>query len=174
MKVYDINIDEIKPYAKNPRKNDDAVPYVKNSIEQFGFKVPIVIDTNSVIVAGHTRWKAAQELGMQKVPCIIADDLSAEQIKAFRLADNKVAEAAEWDFSLLGEEMGEIFDIDMEMFGFAADDITQDEPEPEREDLSENVEHTYEVIVECSDEEQQEAIFTRLQSEGMKCRVLTL
>lgn len=113
MNVQEIKLKDIKPYGKNPRKNDDAVPYVAESIKQFGFKVPIVIDKNNVIVAGHTRYKAAKKLGFKSVPCIIADDLTDEQIKAFRLADNKVSEKAEWDLDLLDSEIEEIFDIDM-------------------------------------------------------------
>jgi hypothetical protein len=111
-------INEIIPYEKNPRKNDEAVEYVKESISQFGFKVPIVIDKNNIVVTGHTRLKASKKLGYKEVPCIIADDLSDEEIKAFRLADNKVSEKAEWDFDLLNEEMEDIFNIDMEEFGF--------------------------------------------------------
>ena len=118
MEIVSRSIDSIKPYEKNPRKNDDAVKYVAESIKQFGFKVPIVIDQDGIIVAGHTRYKAAKKLKMDEVPCIIADDLTEEQVKAFRLADNKVAEKAEWDFDLLGEELDGIFDIDMSDFGF--------------------------------------------------------
>ena len=118
MNVQEIKLKDIKPYGKNPRKNDNAVPYVAESIKQFGFKVPIVIDKNNVIVAGHTRYKAARKLGFKSVPCIIADDLTDEQIKAFRLADNKVAEKAEWDLDLLDSEIEGIFDIDMTDFGF--------------------------------------------------------
>lgn len=118
MNVQEIKLKDIKPYGKNPRKNDDAVPYVAESIKQFGFKVPIIIDKNNVIVAGHTRYKAAKKLGFKSVPCIIADDLTDEQIKAFRLADNKVSEKAEWDLDLLDSEIEEIFDIDMTDFGF--------------------------------------------------------
>lgn len=118
MNVQEIKLKDIKPYGKNPRKNDDAVPYVAESIKQFGFKVPIVIDKNNVIVAGHTRYKEAKKLGFKSVPCIIADDLTDEQIKAFRLADNKVSEKAEWDLDLLDSEIEGIFDIDMTDFGF--------------------------------------------------------
>lgn len=95
MQVIQKGLNEIKPYANNPRKNDAAVPKVASSIKEFGFKVPIIIDSNGEIVAGHTRYKAAKQLKLENVPCIIADDLTDEQIKAFRLADNKVAEAAE-------------------------------------------------------------------------------
>ena len=111
-------LDELKPYEKNPRKNDKAVKFVENSIREFGFKVPIVIDSDGVIVCGHTRYKASKNLNLGEVPCIIADDLTEEQLKAFRLADNKVSEKAEWDFDLLNEEMEDIFSFDMEDFGF--------------------------------------------------------
>lgn len=125
MQIVEKKIEEIKPYEKNPRKNDGAVDSVANSISQFGFKVPIVIDGNNVIICGHTRYKAAKKLGLDKVPCVIADDLTEEQIKAYRLADNKVSELAEWDIDLLGEELDGIFDIDMTDFGFDLD--TEDE-----------------------------------------------
>lgn len=118
MEIVNKSMSDIKPYEKNPRKNDEAVKYVAESIKQFGFKVPIVIDMNGVIVAGDTRYKAAKKLGMNEVPCIVADDLTDEQLKAFRLADNKVAEKAEWDFDLLNMELSDIFDIDMDLFGF--------------------------------------------------------
>ena len=100
-----VDIDSVKPYEKNPRKNDDAVPMVEESIRQYGFRVPLVIDKNNVIVAGHTRYRAAQNLGMKSVPCVIADDLSDEQIKAYRIADNKVSDFSLWDNSLLLEEL---------------------------------------------------------------------
>ena len=118
MQIVEKGIKDIKPYEKNPRKNDSAVDAVANSISQFGFKVPVVIDSNGVIVCGHTRYKAAKKLGLDKVPCVVADDLTDEQIKAYRLADNKVSELAEWDIDLLGEELDGIFDIDMSDFGF--------------------------------------------------------
>ena len=120
-KIVALPIDEVRPYEKNPRKNSGAVKYVKESIRQFGFKVPIVIDSNRVIVCGHTRLLAAKSLGMTEVPCIMADDLTDDQIKAFRLADNKVGEFAEWDMDLLGGELDAIADasdIDMESLGF--------------------------------------------------------
>ena len=92
MQIIQKQLNELVPYKNNPRINDAAVPAVAESIKAFGFKVPIVIDKNNVIVCGHTRYKAAQSLNMKSVPCIVADDLSDEQIKAFRLADNKVSE----------------------------------------------------------------------------------
>lgn len=122
MQIVDKNIKELIPYSKNPRKNDEAVEAVANSIKEFGFKVPIVIDSENNVVCGHTRLKAAKKLKMDSVPCVIADDLTEEQIKAFRLAENKVGELAEWDFDLLGEELDGILDIDMSDFGFMDDD----------------------------------------------------
>ena len=121
-------LSEIRPYEKNPRKNDEAVQYVANSIKEFGFKVPIVIDKDGIIVAGHTRYKASKKLKLTEVPCIIADDLTEEQIKAYRLADNKVAEKSEWDFDLLSGELDDILNIDMEQFDF---DVSENIEEPE-------------------------------------------
>lgn len=138
MEIVNKKLSEIKPYEKNPRKNDDAVKYVAKSIEEFGFKVPIVIDRSGVIVAGHTRYKAASSLGMKEVPCIIADDLTDEQIKAFRLADNKVGEIAEWDDSLLGDELDGIFDLDMGDFGFVFD-TPEDDAEVQEDDFDADI-----------------------------------
>ena len=129
MEIVNKKIEELKPYENNPRFNDDAVEYVAKSIKEFGFKVPIVLDKNNVIVAGHTRYKASLELGLKEVPCIIADDLSEEQVKAFRLADNKVSEQASWNFDLLDEEIENILNINMEGFGFdifKLDDVAED------------------------------------------------
>lgn len=122
MKIVYKNLNDTKPYENNPRDNDAAVEFVANSIKEFGFKVPIVIDVNNVIVAGHTRYKACLQLGISEVPCIIADDLNEQQIKAFRLADNKVAEASRWDFEMLDIELNSIHYIDLEEFGFLAHD----------------------------------------------------
>lgn len=119
MQIQLININKLIEYDKNPRKNAKAIEVVKNSIAEFGFKVPIVVDKDMIIVAGHTRYKASLELGLKEVPCIVADDLTEEQVKAFRLADNKTAEFAEWDFDLLFQELEELKGIlDMEAFGF--------------------------------------------------------
>ena len=147
MNVQEIKLKDIKPYEKNPRKNDDAGPYVAESIKQFGFKVPIVIGKDNVIVCGHTRYKAAQKLGLKTVPCVIADDLTEEQIKAYRLADNKVSELAEWNIDLLGEELDEIFDIDMSDFGF---DLSEDEEE-ETEIIEDEVPEEVEPVAKMGD-----------------------
>lgn len=114
MKIPEIiikSLDEIKPYENNPRRNDDAVDKVAESIKAFGFRVPIVIDKDGVIIAGHTRYKAAIKLELGGVPCIMADDLSPKQVKAYRIADNKVADASYWDNKLLLDELDDLDDI---------------------------------------------------------------
>lgn len=120
MKVLNKKLSQLKPYENNPRNNDGAVKYVKASIEEFGFRVPIIIDRDGVIVCGHTRYLAAKELGLQEVPCIIADDLTPEQIRAFRLVDNKTQEIATWNLEILSEELSLIDSdiINMQDFGF--------------------------------------------------------
>lgn len=134
MNIKMMKLDELIPYEKNPRKNDGAVKYVMESIREFGFKVPLVIDSNNVIVTGHTRFKAAKNLNLTEVPCIVADDLTEEQIKAFRLADNKVSEFSEWDMELLNFELDDLaFDINMSDFGFV-EDIEVDIPKESKED----------------------------------------
>lgn len=125
MEIIIKKIGDIIPYENNPRKNDDAVEYVANSIREFGFKNPVIIDKNNVIVAGHTRVKAAERLGIEEIPCIMADDLTDEQIKAFRLADNKVGEIAEWDFEMLDLELLDI-DMDMTDFGFELEEAEEE------------------------------------------------
>jgi len=117
MEIKYLKLTELKPYENNPRFNDQAVEAVANSIKEFGFINPIVIDKNNVVVAGHTRLKAAERLGLEKAPTIMVDNLSEEQINAFRIADNKVAELAEWDEGLLWKELQKIENIDMTQFG---------------------------------------------------------
>ena len=122
LQVEYLKIDDITPYENNPRHNDEAVDYVANSINEFGFKIPIVIDENNIIIAGHTRLKASKKLGLEKVPCIRATDLTEEQVKAFRVADNKVGEVATWDLDKLSVELEDI-DMDMTDFGFSEIEI---------------------------------------------------
>lgn len=133
------NLNELKPYENNPRINDGAVDAVSKSIQEFGFKVPIIIDKDNVIVAGHTRYKAAEKLGLTEVPTIVADDLNNEQIKAFRLADNKVGELAEWDFDKLETELNEL-NMNMNEFGFNFDDIENEFNDDDLDDVEEDEE----------------------------------
>lgn len=119
------NLSELKPYEKNPRKNKSAVKKVSMSIKEYGFKIPLVIDKDNVVVCGHTRLLAAEKLKIEKVPCIIASDLTPEQIKAFRIADNKVTEEADWNKELLTEELRDLLaiDYDLSLTGFDKKDL---------------------------------------------------
>lgn len=139
------NIDELIPYENNPRINDNAVSAVANSITEFGFKVPIVIDKDNVIINGHTRFKASKKLGIQKVPCIVAKDLDENQVKAFRIADNKVGELATWNDDLLKDEILSIADIDLSEFGFDLADFNfeMDDIEFEKEPKENDRNKTY-------------------------------
>jgi DNA modification methylase len=127
MKVEVWPISRVKPYENNPRINDDAVDAVAASIREFGFRQPIVVDADGVIICGHTRYKAALKLGLEKVPVHVAKDLTPEQIKAYRIADNKTAEASDWDYDLLPIELGALkdADFDLQLLGFDADELAQ-------------------------------------------------
>lgn len=131
---------DIKPYENNPRDNKEAISYVANSITEFGFKVPIVIDKDNIIVCGHTRYEAAKQLNMESIPCIMADDLTDEQIRAYRLADNKTSEFSLWDSDLLEGELAALLDFDMESFGFF--DEEEEEEAEEEEKIKPEVEFT--------------------------------
>lgn len=108
MEIINMKLEDLIPYEKNPRINDGAVDKVAESIKEFGFKVPIIVDKDNVIVAGHTRKLASEKLGLKEVPVVIAEDLNKKQIKAFRLADNRVSEESEWDNDLLIQELQEL------------------------------------------------------------------
>ena len=138
MQIQSMKIDEVKPYPNNPRNNDDGVEAVANSIKEFGWQQPIVVDKNNVIIVGHTRYKAAKKLGMDKVPVVVADGLSPEQVKAYRLADNKTGELTDWDMGLLDDELADIADIDMSDFGFDLD-LGDDEAKVQEDDFDEEV-----------------------------------
>lgn len=141
MQITRKNVSDLKEYENNPRENNHAVEAVANSIREFGFKVPIIVDENNIIIAGHTRYKAAISLGLEEVPCIVASDLTPEQVKAFRLADNKVGEIATWDLEKLRLELENIEGLDMSLFGFEI----EDEPEELFEDDFDPNEHITEI-----------------------------
>jgi len=141
MQIENVNVKKIIPYVNNPRKNDGAaVDKVAASIKEFGFKVPIIIDGNNVVVAGHTRLKAAKQIGMTEVPIIRADDLTKSQVKAFRIADNRIAEESNWDFEKLEIELEGLDDFDIGILGF-------DDGELSFLDEGEVVEDDYEIQV---------------------------
>jgi len=110
--IVDMPIGQIKPYKKNPRKNEKAVPEVVKSLREFGFRQPLVVDSNMVLIVGHTRLLAAKELGLTKVPVHIASTLTPAQVRAYRIADNRSHDRSEWDVTLLNEELGELFEMD--------------------------------------------------------------
>lgn len=149
MRIIELSLDQINEYENNPRANDMAVESVASSIREFGFKVPIVVDRDNVIVAGHTRVMAARSLGMEKVPAIVADDLSPEQVKAYRLADNKTAELADWDFSKLEEELLSIAEMDL---SFEMADFGFEEPKDPRVGEGQSAPKEYD-MEEFADEE---------------------
>lgn len=173
MDIVNRRLAEITPYENNPRFNDEAVDAVAASIQEFGFKFPIVLDSDGVIVAGHTRWKAALKLQLETVPCVVADDLSPEQIKAFRLADNKVAELAYWNEEALAKELEEIADIDMSAFGFDGEESDLgDEMEDDTYTAAVNIPQ-YEVtgkkptIAEMLDTEKADTLIAKIQGSGV-------
>jgi ParB-like chromosome segregation protein Spo0J len=125
MKIELKPIDSIIPYARNPRRNEKAIPKVKASLKEFGFRQPIVVDTENVIVVGHTRWLAAKELGLKEVPVHVADNLTSAQIQAYRITDNRTNQDSEWDSELLAIELGELksIDFDLSITGFDSKEI---------------------------------------------------
>ena len=153
MEIKDIPVSYLRFYKNNPRINDQAVESVAASIKEFGFKVPIIVDKDNTIICGHTRAKAAMKLCLLKVPCIVADDLTPEQIKAFRLIDNKTAELSDWDFSKLEKELVEIgkMDLDFDMQDFGFDFSEMEEPHEIIEDEVPEVDEESEPIVQLGD-----------------------
>jgi len=138
LKIEYLDIDTIKPYKKNPRNNDKAIDYIKKSIEEFGFKNPILLDKNNVIIAGHTRYEASKKIGLKQVPCIIVNNLNEEQIKAFRIVDNKSSEIATWNNEKMIEEIKSIdvnqlekFDIEQIDFDFSREKLIEPQDEEE-------------------------------------------
>ena len=161
----------LTPYEKNTKKHDKTqINNVAESIKQYGFVQPIVVDKNDVIVIGHCRYEAAKKLKLETVPCVCVDELTDEQVKALRIVDNKTNESP-WDMEFLADELAEVdlsaFDFD---FGVSLDE--NDTQTKEREEISLN--ESISVVVECSDDEEAETIFEKLSEEGYKCHISTL
>lgn len=148
MKIEYREINEIKPYNRNPRVNDKAIEFLMNSVKEFGFKVPITIDKDDVIITGHTRYEVAKRLGMDKIPTIKIEDLDDNKIKAFRLADNKVGEIAQWNYEKLEEELMELKTINKELLGFDEEDVNIDWDNIEEISLD-NYEEPEHIIIQC-------------------------
>ena len=127
MKIISVPIEDVIPYDRNPRHNDRVVDAVARSIQEFGFRQPIVVDDQGVIIVGHTRWKAAHKLGLMTVPVHVASELTPEQIRAYRIDDNKLGELADWDESLLAEELQELsaLSMDLHLLGFTQEELDQ-------------------------------------------------
>ena len=184
MLIEELPLSSVKPYEKNPRKNEEAVAGVAESIKQFGFQQPIVIDKDGVIVAGHTRYKAAKRLGLKTVPCVRASALSPEQIKAYRILDNKLNEKATWDFETLSEELQSFkfnfdeFKVDFPKFDFKFESSDTDDTIESSEDnrkktaiqkLRDNVanlEPELAIYVICRSEQDQEELYNFLVEKG--------
>ena len=167
MKIERRDISSVQPYDRNPRINDGAVDAVAASLREFGFRQPVVVDAENVIIVGHARYKAAVKMGLPKIPVHVATDLTPEQVVAYRLADNKTGELSEWDFALLEAELEKIADIDMEMFGFGDSESEGGGPAEETE-----IKSVFQVVVECADEKEQREVFDILA--GRKVRLVTL
>ncbi|MDO4648576.1 MAG: ParB N-terminal domain-containing protein [Eubacteriales bacterium] len=169
MEVVFRKTEELIPYEKNPRNNDEAVASVKESFTEFGIRDPFIITSDNVIVAGHTRLKAAKELGIEEIPCVVVGDMTEEQIRAFRLVHNKTAEIATWDEELLQEELQQIFDLDMSLFGFGEDEDEEGEPiQDDTYTMKSNIPQ-YEItgecpeLTECLDEEKTQELIEEIE-----------
>lgn len=161
LKIIYKKVEDLIPYENNPRNNEKSVDYVANSIKEFGFKVPIIIDKDNIVIAGHTRLKASEKLKLEEVPCIVATDLTEEQITAFRLADNKVGEGSEWNKDLLNLELDELYGIfDMSDFGFNLQIENIDEENKGEEEIAVELgeANNYIVLVFDTEDEWEEAM----------------
>jgi ParB-like chromosome segregation protein Spo0J len=166
------NIKELKPYKKNAKKHSkEQVEQIANSIKEFGFTQPVIIDKNNCVVAGHGRILGAKKAGLKQVPTVTLEELTEEQIKAYRLVDNKLNES-EWDFSLLDEELENLAeDIDMDLFGF---DLTEQEDEEEKKKKVEfEIKEKYEVHIICKDEKQMEQVYNKTKDLGIECKLVS-
>ena len=171
MDIKNIAVKDLIPYEKNTKKHDDVqINNVAESIKQYGFVQPIVIDKNNVVVIGHCRLLAAKKLKMADVPCVCVEDLTDEQVKALRIVDNKSNESP-WDFDFLTDELAEI-NLDAFNFDFGVNFDDDDTEIEEREEIALN--ESISVVVECSDDEEAETIFEKLSEEGYKCHISTL
>lgn len=169
MEIQNVPLEEITPYSKNPRKNDQAVHAVMESIKQCGYVAPIIVDEDGVILAGHTRYKALKNLGRTEAEVVVKNGLTEDQKRKYRLLDNKTSELAEWDFDLLAEELKGLD------FGALELDWGMDTEESESKERQEAPFHeTISVVIDCQTDEEAEEIFSRLNEEGYHCRISTL
>lgn len=167
------NIKELKPYKKNAKKHSkEQVEQIANSIKEFGFTQPVIIDKNNCVVAGHGRILGAKKAGLKQVPTVCLEELTEEQIKAYRLVDNKLNES-EWDYSLLDEELENLTeDIDMNLFGFEMEEQQDDETENKKK-VEFEIKEKYEVHIICKDEKQMEQVFNKVKGYGQECKLVS-
>ena len=187
MRVIERSLEDLTPYRGNPRQNADAVAAVAESIRRFGFRQPLVVDRDGVIVCGHTRYEAAKKLAMTAVPCVLADDLEPDAIRAYRLLDNKLHEKSCWDYEALALELAD-FDYDFSAFDVSFEpasapafaDESDGAPSATAGDANtlrsscDALPNVFELVVKCGDEEEQRALFERLVSEGYDVRLCNL
>ena len=185
-KITYLSPEELIPYEYNAREHNTEIEFLKNSISEFGFRNPILIDANNVIIAGHGRRIAAMELGMKRVPCIICEDLTEEQVKALRLVDNKSSDLGSYDWDILNKELAELKDLGWDMERFAFEDMAQfnsidieGDDEEEEELLTETIdsspkggERTYRIMVICDDESTQNDVLEMLNEKGIRCQIM--
>lgn len=169
MQIKYLKTSSLKPYEKNAKKHDKKqVENVAESIKQFGFVQPVVVDKNNNIIIGHCRLEAAKKLNLDEVPCVMVDDLTDEQVKKLRLLDNKLNES-DWDIDLIAEEIADLdfdgFDVDWEL-------LEDEENQTERKEI--NLKENISVIVKCKNDEEAETIFNKLSNEGYVCQISTL
>ena len=173
MNVIYKNIKELKPYKKNAKKHPkEQVERIANSIKEFGFTQPVIVDKNNEVVAGHGRILGAKKAGLKQVPTVCLEELTEEQIKAYRLVDNKLNES-EWDYSLLDEELENLTeDIDMNLFGFEMEEQQDDETENKKK-VEFEIKEKYEVHIICKDEKQMEQVFNKVKGYGQECKLVS-
>lgn len=164
-------IKELKPYKKNAKKHSkEQVEQIANSIKEFGFTQPVIIDKHNSVVAGHGRILGAKKAGLKQVPTVCLEELTEEQIKAYRLVDNKLNES-EWDYSLLDEELENLTeDIDMDLFGFELEE--QQEKETKKK-VEFEIKEKYEIHIICKDEKQMEQVYNNVKGYGQECKLVS-
>ena len=163
-------IKDLHPYKNNAKKHSkEQVEQIANSIKEFGFTQPVLIDENNNVIAGHGRILGAKKAGLKNVPTVCLNELSEEQIKAYRLVDNKLNES-EWNFKLLDEELENIFNIDMSLFGFDVD-MTDEEIDEALKEISFKTKEKHEVIIKCKDKEETLKVQKEIERLGYKCDI---
>lgn len=174
LQIVYMSIKDLKPYKKNAKKHTaEQINRIAESIKEFGFKSPVLIDQCNCVVAGHGRVMGAKKAGLKEVPVIRISDLTEDQVKAYRLVDNKLNES-EWDYNLLDEEIKEFFKndaFDMSVFGF--DDVLKEEGQEKKKKVEFEIKEKYEVHIICKDEKQMEEVYNKTKGLGVECKLVS-